>query len=77
MNDLANAIIQAANMLGNNNASTHMGALEAHGLCVKESGELCAEALMSCSSAFEDIAFQLSRIADAMKERNALGVKDD
>ena len=52
MNNVAEAIIQAAKLLGNNNANTEMGALEAHGLMVKESGELISASLDACSCAF-------------------------
>lgn len=39
--------------LGNGNAATSMGALEAHGLMVKEAGASIADALGSLSDAFE------------------------
>lgn len=77
MNNVAEAIIQAAKLLGNNNANTEMGALEAHGLMVKESGELISASLDACSCAFEDMAYQLSRIADAMSAANILKLEGD
>ena len=60
MNELSNAIIQAAKILGNGDASTSYGAIEAHGMAIKESGLLC-------SSALNNIADQLSRIADVLE----------
>ena len=56
MNQLCNAIIQAAKFLGNGDASTPYGAIEAHSMSVKDSGVMCSDAL-------NNIAEQLSRIA--------------
>ena len=62
MNQLCNAIIQAAKFLGNGDASTPFGAIEAHSMSVKDSGILCSDAL-------NNIAEQLSRIAFVLESQ--------
>jgi hypothetical protein len=65
--DISTAIIEAAHILGNNRALTEhgtaLGGLEAHSMKI-------AEALVQASVPFEDVAYQLSRIADALEESN-------
>ena len=67
MNQLSNAIIQAAKLLGNGDASTPYGAIEAHSMAIKDSGILCSDAL-------DNIAEQLSRIATVLEDQ---GKQDD
>jgi hypothetical protein len=64
---LSSAIIQAAKLLGNGDASTPYGAIEAHSMAIKDSGILCSDAL-------DNIAEQLSRIATVLE---AQGRQDD
>jgi len=65
--NLSNAIIQAAKLLGNGDASTPYGAIEAHSMAIKDSGILCSDAL-------DNIAEQLSRIATVLEDQ---GKQDD
>jgi len=65
--NLSSAIIHAAKLLGNGDASTPYGAIEAHSMTIKDSGILCSDAL-------DNIAEQLSRIADVLE---AQGKQDD
>lgn len=58
-NELADAIIKAAHLLGNGNAATPMGALEALGLVHKESNAEIAGALNNIADAINNVADQL------------------
>ena len=62
MDQLCSAIIRAAKLLGNGDASTSFGAIEAHSMSVKDSGILCSDAL-------NNIAEQLSRIATVLEHQ--------
>ena len=63
--DIAEAIVKAAHIISNNGAATEhgtqLGGLEAHSM-------LIAESINGLTAAFEDIAFQMSRIADSVEE---------
>ncbi len=66
---LAEAIIDAAHILANNRATTPdgttMGGLELHGMTI-------AKSIDGLAAQFEELAHQMSRIADAMEgEQNA------
>lgn len=52
---IANAILRAAELLGNNGAATSMGAIEAHSVAV--------------STALDRIADALFELADAVREK--------
>ena len=56
---LANAISRGLNQLGNGNASTPMGAFEAHGAAMLEAAENIASAIRELSSSID--VFQLGR----------------
>jgi hypothetical protein len=67
--DIADAIVKAAHIISNNGAltehGTELGGLEAHSMKI-------AESINGLASAFEEIAHQMSRIADSIEEnRNA------
>lgn len=51
--DLSHAITGAAFHLGTGNASTHMGAIEAHSVMVKEAGDRIADSLDGLARAIE------------------------
>lgn len=51
---LASAVVKASKLLGNNDAATQMGALEAFGLVMKEGMHEIAVALDSIASAIEN-----------------------
>lgn len=53
--EIANAIVKAANLLGNGNASTPMGAIEAHGLVNKEGYDKVATGLHDIADALRDM----------------------
>jgi len=63
---MADAIIQAAHIISNNGATTPEGAsyggLEAHGMIVSKSIDRLA-------SAFNNLAHEMSRIADAVERQ--------
>jgi hypothetical protein len=54
-------IAMALKYLGNGDASTTMGAIEAHGMAIKESAE-------TISSALESIASSIDNLASAIRE---------
>ena len=55
-NQIAEAIVKAAQLLGNGNAATSMGAIEALGLVHKEGLESIAHALTHISVSIDDLA---------------------
>jgi spore maturation protein SpmA len=62
INEIADAIIKAANLLGNGNASTPMGAIEAHGLMVNEG---CGKV----ATGLHDIAEALRELTELIREQ--------
>lgn len=52
---IAEAIIRAANLLGNNDAATPMGALEAHGKCILDASDRIAGAISDLADAIREI----------------------
>ncbi len=61
-NQIADAILKAANLLGNGDAATPMGAIEALGAVHKESLSNLTDALWGISSSLNDVA-------DAIREK--------
>lgn len=55
LNNIALAITSAARDLGNGGAATPMGAIEAHGLAIKEAANVIAEALSAVAMAIEAV----------------------
>jgi hypothetical protein len=51
---IADAISFGLKFLGNGNASTPMGAIETHGVMIKEAGEAIADALLEVAKAIEN-----------------------
>lgn len=66
---IASAILRAASMLGNGNASTPMGAIEAHGLKSFEGMERISDSLDGVSYSLELIADSINALAEAIKEK--------
>lgn len=57
VNEEADALLEIAgalDQLGNNRASTSMGAIEAHGLAVKEAAQEIADALRAVADAIRE-----------------------
>jgi hypothetical protein len=69
---LAEAIIDAAHIIANNRATssngTLYGGLEGHGMAVTGSGLAIAQSIDGLAAQFQELAFQLSRIADVVEE---------
>lgn len=65
-NEIANAIIRAAELLGNNGAATSMGALETLGKTHLDSMQMIANAL-------NNIAMALERMTDTVEELSDRG----
>jgi hypothetical protein len=73
---VAEAIIDAAHILANNRATTPegatMGGLELHGMTIATSNERIAQAIDGLAAQFEELAHQMSRIADVIEgDQNA------
>jgi hypothetical protein len=64
-NQIAGAIIKAAQLLGNGDAATSMGAIEALGLVHKEGLEKIQMALLEVSVSLDDVAEAISARAHA------------
>jgi len=66
------AIVRAAYILGNGDASTSMGALEAHGLIIanalKEQAQILNEEIGMLGAAVSEIGNALDRIADHLEK---------
>jgi hypothetical protein len=54
LDDSLQSIARALRDLGNGNAATHMGAIEAHALAVKEGAENIASAIRELAEAIRD-----------------------
>jgi hypothetical protein len=73
---LAEAIIDAAHILANNRATTpqgsSMGGLELHGMTIAKSNDGIAQSIDGLAAQFQEMAFQLGRIADVVEgQKNA------
>jgi len=72
---IASAILRAASLLGNGDASTPMGAIEAHGVQVHEgmtSASTClSESLDGIAYSLDNIATAIIYLADVIKEKKA------
>jgi hypothetical protein len=68
---LGAAILRAASMLGNGNATTPMGAIEAHGLKSFEGAQYVSNSLDEVAHSLDGIANAIMYLADAIKEKNA------
>lgn len=66
---IAAAILRAASMLGNGNANTPMGAIEAHGMKSFEGMEHVSNSLDGIAFALDNIADAITSLADAIKEK--------
>ena len=66
---IASAILRAASMLGNGNASTPMGAIEAHGFKSFEGMEQISNSLDGVAFSLDSIADAINALADAIKEK--------
>ena len=66
---IASAILRAASMLGNGNASTPMGAIEAHGLKSFEGMEQIINSIDGVAYSLDTIADAINALADAIKEK--------
>ena len=66
---IASAILRAASMLGNGNASTPMGAIEAHGLKSFEGMEQISNSLDGVAYSLDNIADAINALAEAIKEK--------
>jgi len=66
---IAAAILRAASMLGNGNASTPMGAIEAHGLKSYQGMEGISNSLDGVAYSLDGIANAIMYLADAIKEK--------
>jgi hypothetical protein len=54
LNDSLQSIARALRDLGNGNAATHMGAIEAHGIAVREGAAEIASAIRELAEAVRD-----------------------
>ena len=73
---LTEAIIDAAHILANNRATTSdgttMGGLELHGMTIATSNERIAQSIDGLAAHFEELAHQMSRIANVIEgDKNA------
>lgn len=66
---IAAAILRAAHMLGNGNASTSMGAIEAHSLKSYQGMELIGNSIDGLAYSLDSIANAIIYLADAIKEK--------
>lgn len=66
---IAAAILRAASMLGNGNASTPMGAIEAHGLKSYKGMEEIGHSIDGVAYSLDGIASAITYLADAIKEK--------
>ena len=66
---IAAAILRAASMLGNGNASTPLGAIEAHGLKSYQGMEEIGHSLDGVAYSLNGIADAIIYLADAIKEK--------
>lgn len=62
------AVARAINNLGNADASTPMGGLEAHGVVIEEVGNQIESAGESISEAINNLASSMGKIAEAIRE---------
>lgn len=70
-------IAQALNNLGNGNAATDMGAVEAHGKFTSEAIQEVAAVLSNLEQHHDRLADAMDRIATTMETRNAYEPMDD
>ena len=68
---IAAAILRAASMLGNGNANTPMGAIEAHSVKSYEGMTHASESLDGIAYALDNIATAITYLADVIKEKGA------
>ena len=68
--DAVAMVARALHELGNADAATPMGAIEAHGKAVKESGEEVASGLRAVSISLDEIADQIRYVGDALHNAN-------
>ena len=54
INHLANAVRVGLRDLGNGNAASPMGAIEAHGVAIREAASTIADAIMDLANAIRD-----------------------
>ena len=66
---IAAAILRAASMLGNGDASTPMGAIEAHGLKSYQGMEQIGNSIDGLAYSLDSIANAITYLADAIKEK--------
>ena len=66
---IASAILRAASMLGNGNATTPMGAIEAHGMKSFEGMARVSDSLDGIAYSLDNIATAITYLADAIKEK--------
>ena len=62
---LSNDIHHGLKYLGNGDAQTHLGAIEAHGMCIKE----LATSASDIASAIGDVALAISELADVIRNK--------
>lgn len=68
---IASAILRAASLLGNGDACTQMGAIEAHGLKSYEGMTRASESLNGIAYSLDNIATAITYLADVIKEKQA------
>lgn len=66
---IASAILKAARLLGNGDASTPMGAIEAHAVKSFEGMEQISNSLDGVAYSLDNIADAISALAEAIKEK--------
>ena len=66
---IAAAILRAASMLGNGNATTEMGAIEAHGMKSFEGMAQVSDSLDGIAYSLDNISAAITYLADAIKEK--------
>jgi spore maturation protein SpmA len=66
---IAAAILRAASMLGNGNASTPMGAIEAHAVKSYQGMEEVRHSIDGVAYSLDNIANAITYLADAIKEK--------
>lgn len=62
------AVASAIRALGNADAATPMGGLEAHGKVIEEAGDRIGEAAESIAQAISDLASSMDNVARAIRE---------
>lgn len=69
LEDVAKAIRFAAKHLGTGDAATDMGALEAVGAVIRDTGEAVASAIGGVAQSIDGLADALNNVADAVRSR--------